>query len=124
MEAMYGLLLVLDPDNPDAEIPPTGNDCSSTDSCVAVPVRAYVDGPVQVWLGPSTASAAGIEVFAGFVETPSRKLAVTVPEVSEPIIVDVTGSTSKIRIVVDDPAYVTSVSVGVDEKRVAPLGEM
>lgn len=110
---MYGLLLIVDPEHPDPEIPATGNECSSTKSCVAVPVRPYVDGPVTVWLGPATALPEGIEIFSGVLDTPSGKLAVTAPEDSDSVTIDVAESNAEITISVDDPANASRVSVGV-----------
>lgn len=124
VETMYGLLLVVDPGNPNAEIPATGDDVSSTESCVAVPVRAYVDGPVSVWLGPSSAMPAGIEVFSGCVETPSRAIGVSVPEESWALSADVTASISMLRIVVDHPPGASRVSVGVGVESAASTGRV
>ena len=109
---MYGLVLVVDPDNPAPEIPVTGDRCSSTGSCVAVPVRPYVDGPVALWLGPAAAMPDGIEVFSGSLDTPGGKLAITVPEESGSIAIDVGGSKVKIAIAVDDPTNVAELWVG------------
>ena len=112
IEAMYGLVLVVDPDNRALEIPVTGDRCSSTSSCVAVPVRPYVDGPVALWLGPAAAMPEGVEVFTGSLETPGARLAITVPEGSGSIAIDVGDSDVEITIAVDDPTNVAEVWVG------------
>lgn len=70
---MYGLLLIVDPEHPEPEIPATGSECSSTKSCVAVPVRPYVGGPVTVCLGPATVLPQGFEIFSGVVDTPTTR---------------------------------------------------
>lgn len=113
IDTMYGLVLVVDPDNPDAEVPATGDKVSRTMSCVAVPVRPYVDGPVSLWLGPSVAMPKdGIEIFSGALDTPAGRLAITVPEESGSIAIDVGKSQVEITVAVDDPTNAANVWVG------------
>jgi hypothetical protein len=114
IEAMYGLVLVVDPDNSAVEVPDAGDQCSSTSSCVAVPVRPYVDGPVSLWLGPSVAMGDGVEVFSGELDTPGGRLAIQVPEDDRSIAIDVGAPTAEITIAVDNPADVARVWVGVN----------
>ena len=103
VEAMYGLVLVMDPESLAVEVPVTGNECSSTRSCVAVPIRPYVDGPVSLWLGPTEAISGGTEIFSGALDTPTGKLAITLPEESELVSINVAGAEVEISIAVDEP---------------------
>lgn len=115
IESMYGLVHVVDPDNDAADIPVSRSaGCSSTGSCVAVPVRPYVDGPVALWLGPAAAMpAGGVEIFSGSLDTPGGTLAITLPEEEGAVLaLDVGERRVEITIAVDDPASAAAVWVG------------
>jgi hypothetical protein len=103
IDSMYGLVLLLDPRNEDVAVPENGGrTVASTSSCVAIPVRPYVDGRVQLIFGPA---AAGSEtVFSGSVETPSGSLAFELPEENDPVLAAAIGGThAAVVVAVDDP---------------------
>lgn len=75
LEVPNAILFVLEPDNPEVEIPAYGGLISSTSTCVSVGTLADVDGETEVIL--DQAPVAGLQrVFDGVLSTKTGTIAI------------------------------------------------
>jgi hypothetical protein len=100
----------MDPANSTAVVPvhPDESVAVGTPSCISVKAIAHVDGDVQVQLlklGEDVVPPGLIEVFAGEIETPNRRLAVVTSALETVVEMDVFSDLTPVRISVTDARF-------------------